>query len=243
MRGQVEDALIRLALLELEQEAAQRLIDDIESGKSEIKAEELDAALDVAQQSAYRRISRKFRVARAARFARHTLPRIGVAAAALVLTFFVALTTAVATVESVRVSLMNFLINIEKEYTELSLGQSEDGFFVPGDWQGGYFPSYIPEGYALSSVSGASGTNSAIYVNEENDFLLFEEYDVNTEVNINTEGARIRYVSIRDTSALLAELNGIVTITWPEFDRYFIVTFQGDADSSIQIAKSVRRIH
>lgn len=97
------------------------------------------------------------RRAYASRRARQALrtwgPRTLRAAAAVLLVFYLGLTTALATVPSLRHSLMTFMIHSEEEYTELALIPSGETLDIPQGWQGAYYPAYIPEGFAITHVA------------------------------------------------------------------------------------------
>ena len=41
---------------------------------------------------------------------------------------------------------------------------------------------------------------------------------------------------------MVVEKNGRIKIVWAEFDRYFIVMFDGDTNTALSVARSVRRI-
>ena len=83
-------------------------------------------------------IDKRLRRRKYVHFAKTTLPKAGRIAAAVLSVFFIGLTAAVASVRSVRVSVLNFIMGIEEAYTELGVGGEMPD--VPSEWQGEYYP-------------------------------------------------------------------------------------------------------
>ena len=65
-----------------------------------------------------------------------TAIRAGKVAAVLLLVFYLGLTTAVATVESVRIALTEFILHINDDYASLELRETGEYVEVPNGWRG-----------------------------------------------------------------------------------------------------------
>ena len=174
------------------------------------------------------------------------LPATLKAIACLIMIFYLGLTVAVATVQQVRLKLYQFIINIEKEYTELEL--KEDAIItidVPYGWEGDYFPSYIPVGLELKYVDPITSSEdcSVFYQSgEEKRWLLFSEYTSGTSENINTENAEISWREIDGSNCFIADRGTEVFITWAISDRYFVIWTDGNMDEALRICEGVMKI-
>ena len=75
------------------------------------------------------------------------MSRLVLIGACVVLVIGIAAPIAIANIEAIRVRVMELLINIQDEYTEISMVENEEmAFDVPAAWRGEYYPSYIPDG-------------------------------------------------------------------------------------------------
>ena len=97
------------------------LLTEIEAEKARGDTAEMDAFFAKQDVKNLERIQRHFRRHRARIFFRETLPRIGQIAAIVIAVFTAAGSVAIATSHTLRVQMMQLLINIEEEYTELKL--------------------------------------------------------------------------------------------------------------------------
>lgn len=118
-----------------------------------------------------RRIRNQTRIGRVRHLAHGILPRAGTVVAGLMLVFFLGLSTAVATVQSVRINMLNFITEIEDRYTKLYLQESGAIVDVPEEWEGLYYMTYIPEGFELLEWS----EKEVIYTDENENILGFCE--------------------------------------------------------------------
>ena len=86
------------------------------------------------------------------------LNKIAVAMLALVILF----STAMLTVDAFRIRVLNLLISNEPEYTSFQLednnGDEQDTDNPIVNWTNTYVPTYVPEGYIVSSVSDTNAT-------------------------------------------------------------------------------------
>lgn len=107
-------------------------------------------------------------------------------AACIVLLLGIATPIAIANVDSVRTKVLQLLISVQSDHTELSLVADEAvAFEVPEGWQGSYFPSYIPEGYNIH-VRPRWGQYIE-YTNSNGDLLSFDECTGDSYADINRE--------------------------------------------------------
>ena len=137
---------LKIALQEYQAESLETILAD-EPGDSSAREQ-----LARSEKPTIRRLNRRLRRRSLRRFAVRTLPKAGRAAACLILVFYIGLTVAVATVQSVRVDLMRFFVRIDGGQASFGFETSDDHLDVPSGWNGYYYPSYIPDGYVLTGV-------------------------------------------------------------------------------------------
>ena len=163
------------------------------------------------------------------------------AAACIIVVASIGISTAFAISSTARYRIMELLISMTDEYALVSL-QEGASIDIPTDWAGGYYPSYLPEGFSLVKVYGNQAACGVIYQNDEGIELDFDEYTQAGQTAIDTEDAFIANTTVHDNPAMITEKDGVVTVVWAEYNRYFCVTIAADADTAVQIARSVVRI-
>ena len=162
-------------------------------------------------------------------------------AAGIVIAAGLAGTYAIVNVEAVRVRVMQLLIDIQNDHTELEFVEDiQSTFIVPEGWKGLYYPSYIPDGFELQELG--QFVYDADYVNAEGKEFLFTEMGEETSTDLDSEDGRLSYVLIGGRSGFCIEKGKWVTLTWSTDDRYFVLESTLPKEESIKIAESVKRI-
>ena len=171
--------------------------------------------------------------------AKVTLPKIVQVAACLIIAFYVTLSVAIAADHNIRVRVLEMIMNVEKQYTEISLQENNaKSFHVPSEWKGTYYPAYIPDGFVIEKISSLYGLDTLECLNE-NMYLSFLECGEDVSTNIDTEGALVEAILINGSPAIIAEKGGLVTIAWAYNRNYFVLQAQVGREIAIQIAESV----
>ena len=148
---------------------------------------------------------------------------------------------AIAYVEPIRVRVMQLLIDIKDDHTELLFIEDTDAeFYVPEGYREKYYPSYIPDGFELIDI-GMWG-DEATYRNKDDAFINYGEYDADDEIDINTEGAALSHAVVNGADAFVAEQETYVIITWAFEDKYFVIIADTSLDEALKVARSVRQI-
>lgn len=181
-------------------------------------------------------------------------PRFIEAAACVVLVLGIAAPFAIANVESIRSAVMKMLIRIDWEKGEMQMNfvEDNDAFFdVPGDWQGEYFPSYLPEGFEVTWRSSSSVNPCIEYTSESGvQVVSFGEASSNTAGVYGIEGAAISTIDINGHTAVVIETkypqneaDHYIGITWDNGEKWFSVDTSGvSKEEAVKIARSVKRI-
>lgn len=180
---------------------------------------------------------RKLRQRTARNFVVVVIPKVGKVVAACLLVFFVGLSTAVATVPSVRIEVLNFIMKIEDRYTSLGFESSGKYIEVPKEWNGYYYMAYIPEGFRYIKTEG-----NTVYYERDGQNLIFSEHKDETWMDLDTEDAMTKFVDLDGKSVLIIEKNGWTTLAWAVTNRYFIIEMQGSANEAIEVEKAVAMI-
>lgn len=196
---------------------------------------------EAAQKRTLKLIERKLNKQLRKRFIRKTLPHTIQVVAITLLLFFIGLTSAVATVRPVRLRVLDFIAKIEENYSEISLVNDIDYGIVPPEWNGEYYPSYIPESFRFSHIDDFF--NSVYYITVDNRTLEFCEFEDADYSNIDIDEENAFNITING-SVGIAMSNGKETkITWCIDGTYLYLYLNGDFDEAKRIAESVRLIN
>lgn len=232
------DMLIRLAYRREDERLCRQY--GYEESMDAIPAEQR-AAIYAKVLEKYEAIEReKARAARIRKWKNH-VPRIINAAACIALILCIAAPIAVAKVEFIRVRVMKLLAEIQEDHTRLSLIEDEEAaFYIPADWRGKYYPSYLPEGFELSWYSPISV--EAIWRNGQGDYLHYIESKESMAIGIDSEKAVQSDVLIGATKALLFEGEDKLALAWSDGETFFSISTNLPKEEGMQIASNVRKI-
>lgn len=193
------------------------------------------------------------------------LNRIAVAMLAVIVMFF----TAVGTVQAVRVRVLNFLIDIQPQYTSFQLkdsgGGSEGGNLVV-NWTNTYVPTYIPDGYKVSNITSSESYKRIIFENQQDKeaLIVYTESSGTSSPGVNTEDAsrpqntsagerrrasspgvdtedayEFETVSINGHKGTLMVKDSMVKIVWQIDSRILMVQTRTGKDTAMKIAEGV----
>lgn len=166
------------------------------------------------------------------------LPRVCKAAAVLAAVLMISVTSAFATVQMIRVGILKLDIQAYDDRTEFQLLQTGETMEVPDGWTGVFYPAYIPADFAFSHLDAGE----TVYHSENGRKLRFSEETYGAGIAVDTENAQANTIYIHDTIATLIEKNGRSSVIWSEHNRLFILHFDGDKETAIEIANSVTLI-
>jgi len=222
------------------------LLAEIEAEKARGDTAEMDAFFTKQDAKNLERIQRHFRRHRARVFFRQTLPRVGQIAAIIIAVVAVAGSVAIATSHTLRVQVMQLLVNIEEEYTELKLQEDPAASFdIPAEWGGENYPSFIPEGFILGAVHSNPGYSSVSYIDmtEAGRKINFSELGESAETNLDTEDAVLESIQINGHQGVLVIKERKISSYWDDGRHYFILITEGlDRSTFLSIATDVVRV-
>ena len=229
----------------LERETA-ALLAEIDAEQARGETAKMDAFFVNQDVKNLERIRRHFARHRARVFFRETLPRIGQISAIVIASVAVAGSVAIATSHTVRVQVMQLLVNIEEEYTELKLREDTAASFdIPAEWGGENYPSFIPDGFVLGAVHSNPGYSTVIYTDliGEGRKLYFSELGESAETNLDTEASIIEPIQINQHQGTMAIKEGKISAYWDDGRHYFILITEGlDESVFLRVAEGVIRV-
>lgn len=240
IRDQHLDTMLKLAFKHADALEAQDIMEESDTAECPVSEERAEATYKMFLDKLAKQEGEEKRNARIVQL-RRSIPRIIQIAACLVLVMGIVTPFAVANVESIRVKVMELLISIQEDHTELSFVENESAAFdVPADWQGTYYPAYIPEEFSLVELGRI---NSYLrYENEQGTYIDFTEYSADDSVDINSENAELSYTTIHGTNAFVIEREDGIIVTWGMEDKFFVLISNTTKDATLEIAQNVQRI-
>ena len=229
------DSLIRLALLDIEKEETERLM---EGGLESLSPEEQTESDRFYERTKNRLMPQIERKLRRMNHKKISISKVIEIAACMVLVIGISAPFAIANIEAIRVKVMKLLIEIQEDHTDLSLVEDESAsFVVPKEWRGEFFPSYIPEGFEV--VKLFSHVDVIDFEDASGDFIEFDEFTEDSATGLDTEDAVLSYATVNGVTSLVVEKNGKTTVTWSEGNHYFIVISSLAKQEVLRIADSV----
>lgn len=162
---------------------------------------------------------------------------IRVLAVALLLVI-VSVGSAFATVHMIQIGLLKLDVQTYQERTSYGLQPSGETLDVPAEWEGSFYPTYIPEGFALHDCVSME----AEYRTAKNETLTFGEYAYGARVSLDTENASVSTVQVNGAEATLVEKNDWVAVVWNANNRLFVVDMDGNTEEVLKVAASVTMI-
>ena len=172
-------------------------------------------------------------------------------AAVFLLIVIGSLTMVVASVEALRVKVINFFVNTHQKYTDVQLRENSPDQLneqiqqmipiqhqIPSDWDG-YVLGYVPQGFNVVGTEEDSTSKTINYADQNGKTIRFTQYLSNaTNLRIDTENAIVEHHSIHNSKAILAEKDGRVSIVW-ENEYLFYIVGKIDKSEIKKMAESV----
>lgn len=162
----------------------------------------------------------------------------------LILTF----STAMITAQAFRVKVMNFLIDIQPEYTSFQIKNNTSGSSgekLTVNWTNTYLPTYVPEGYEVDSLTYTEPLKEITYRNQRNKSSLidFSENDSSNNVEIDTENASVlKTVFVNGHKGTLVVKDSQTTVAWKMDQHIFVVCTEESMEETLKIAQNVKFI-
>lgn len=246
LKKEWREQIFRIAATEYAEKEAEDIWTDIIAEEANDATREMDAHLAKTQPQTLKTIRNALFRGKVKKVARQTLPRIGQAVAVMIAVLSISLSVAIATSHTVRVRVMEFLVNIEEKYTELSLREDPArSFDLPADWEGDYYPSILPEGFIVSRVHNGFGSSSIDFVSPDDKKIgiYFSEHTENSFTNLDTEKSQLSAEIVNGVPGIVSLKPEKISISWSRDGRYFVIVCHGlTKEEALEIANSVIRV-
>ncbi len=167
--------------------------------------------------------------------------------AAAMLVVIILLFTTVASVEALRVRALNFLMDIQPEYTSFELKENaggSDGGSITVDWRKAYVPTHVPAGYEVYNIFNGELLKKIEFKNQQGLLITYTELSEGNKIALDTENAStFETVNINGHEGRLVVKNSLVTIIWEMNNRMFMIRAQAmEKDTMVKIAERVKYI-
>ena len=167
--------------------------------------------------------------------------------AGILLIAMILISIPVFTVEAVRTKVLNFMLDIQDEYTQIRLQEKDSGNIVGNNlyinWEDAYVPKAIPEGYTVSSLTDNKNLKVIEYSNSDDSKIIFQQLSEGSSINIDTEDAdKISKVTVQESEGMLVVKGDVVTVVWNNASYIFVLTvYKGGLSNEevLDIAESV----
>lgn len=246
LKKEWREQMFRIAATEYAEKEAEDIWRDIIAEEASGATREMDAHLAKTQPQTLKIIRNALLRGKVKKVARQTLPRFVQAVAVMIAVLSISLSVAAATIHTVRVRVLEFLVNIEEEYTELSLRENPArSFNFPADWEGDYYPATLPEGFIVSSIHNGTGSSSIDFVcpDDKKIGIYYSEHVESSFTNLDTENSLLSAEIVNGVAGLVASKLEKTSISWSRDSRYFVLICYGlTKDEALEIANSVIRV-
>lgn len=246
LKKEWREQMFRIAATEYAEKEAEDIWTDIIAEEASGATREMDEHLAETQPQTLKTIRNALFRGKVKKVARQTLPRIGQAVAVMIAVLSISLSVAAATIHTVRVRVLEFLVNIEEQYTELSLHEDPArSFDLPADWEGNYYPAAMPEGFIVSSINNGIGSCSIDFVStaDKKISIFFSEHTEGSFTNLDTEASQLSAEIVNGVAGLVSTKAEKTSISWSRDGRYFVIVCHGlTKEEALEIANSVIRV-
>ena len=236
-----ENSLLRLVMYNAAEKEGKLFLEEKAALRNDSSNEPSSEAIE--------KLARKFTIYRKknnAQKRKHIFGGIANKAAIFFLVLIVALSVMTVSVQAFRAKVMNFLIDVQPQYTSFQIKDSKSGSNgekLTVNWTNTYLPTYIPAGYAVDSLTDTEPLKEITYRNQKNKTSLidFSESDSSNNVEIDTENASLlKTMFVNGHKGTLVVKNAQTTVAW-EMDRHiFVICTEESVEETLKIAERVK---
>ena len=159
----------------------------------------------------------------------------------------ISFTILVTSVDAFRVKVLNFIIEVGKEYTSIDFKENgsdaleKETSRIPLEWKDVYVPAFVPEGFKITKAESLKFTKIIHYSNDNGRLIVFQQHNgENTNKRVDSENADSENILINGLEGLLVEKNGRTTLIWHNNDFSFSLMSEVDKNELIKMAESIK---
>ncbi len=169
------------------------------------------------------------------KIAGYKIKRSIVAAASIIIILFTSMT-----VEAIRLPVISFIEKVYDKFSELIFDQEQDKN-IPTKLVQIYEPQIIPDGYSKLEETNFETFYQIIYSNSEKDEIIFEQFTLNYDVTINTEGINTKEININGVSGITYNQKGLTTIIFNDGNYAYSISGYEDESDLKKMAESINK--
>jgi hypothetical protein len=142
------------------------------------------------------------------------------------------------TVEAIRLPVINFIEKIYEEFSELIFNDKEEN--SPEKIENIKEPEFIPNGYNKVEEIKYETYYQIIYSNYEKREIIYEQFTINYDVTINTEGINTKEIFINGATGITYSQNGLTTVIFSDGIYAYSISGYEDESALKQMAESIK---
>lgn len=169
---------------------------------------------------------------------RHTRNRVFARLAACLIIVIGVGAVTIASVDALRVQFISFFLSIGQESAEI-VGSTNDGIPVSEEYYSSY-PTYIPDGFVVISLSEYDNGYSVAYQNDQAKFFQLDCFDSSNRFSLDAENSDVQQIDIDGSEATMSARDGRVVVSWPTENYNYLLSGDIAAEEAIKILESIR---
>lgn len=148
------------------------------------------------------------------------------------------------TVEAFKLNILNFFIEKTEKYTNINLTNdiTSSHTKLPAEWQGYYYPSYIPPEFEILKSTINNGFGEIIYYNKNNEKIMFSFNANKQNLFLDTENVITKEIMLDDYPAQLIKKQNYFTIVFQNYDYLFAISGDVSEKELVRISNSLKKM-
>lgn len=144
-------------------------------------------------------------------------------------------------VEAFREPIIKIFMEIYDKFSDI-IFDAKDTIKFPEAIETVYKPSWVPEGYELTSEENNRNLYTVIYTNDKGDAIIFDQWIMmeKSKVMINTEGIETEDIFIEEYKGIYYEQSDLHILIWEGNEYIFEISSNLSKEVIIQIAKEIK---
>lgn len=159
---------------------------------------------------------------------------------AMIVLLFTLGTTALMSVEAIRIPILHFLTEVHETFTRIVFGPKVNDDASPDKIEVLYLPAFIPEGFVLDFEEIDSNFTLLAYSNHE-DYFEWAQYTSDVSPHINTEGIMLEEFTLHKITYLYYSNKGMQNLIFEYQGYVFVCSGTLEKDLLIQISEGLEK--
>ncbi len=148
----------------------------------------------------------------------------------------------VTNVEAVREKVYLLFYQEEKDHVKMTPAEIpyNPDDLIPKEWEGFWYPSYLPEGYELVYADAVGGSKTFIFENGERKINLEEGPANELKLALDNSEGMPKKVDTKFGEAFYVESGEWAMLNWTDHEMIFLLYAHSSEDELIKISESMR---